>query len=152
MKRLFEKEFKGFTGRKMELLMVNIKCKYRYVIDEGVVNVEGEIFTVSDPKENVSKEDVMKLFKERQKEDMEKWNENVMTDIIDYGLSIKRREYEYYETYCMLELPIDREIVIKKWKFKMEIKVVDNDDDGADYLDIVADYHDTIYNPEIIIE
>jgi hypothetical protein len=135
----------------MEILKVVAKSKYRATgTDEGIVYIRGEILAICDPNENVNEEDVANAFKEKQREEMEKYSKNAITDFIGYGLDVmsNRIAREYYE-YWLSELPIDKVIIIKKWNFEMEIKVVDKDDDGEDYWDMVADYQDIIYNPEI---
>ena len=132
----------------MEILLIKTKFKYRPTgVDEGVVIVEGEILTVCDPKESIDEDSVAELFKKKQREEMEKYNRNLVSECIDYGLSFKRRQYEYYKEYWLSELPVDKVIVIKKWKLKMEVKVYDKD--YSEYLDMVADYKDIIDNPEV---
>lgn len=134
----------------MEILKVIAeKCKFRATgVNEGIVYIKGEILTICDPNENVDKEDVVKAFKEKQREEMEKYGKNAIIDFIEYGLDVmsNRIAREYYE-YWLSELPIDRVIIIKKWNFEMEVKVFY--EEYEDYWDMVADYEDIIYNPEI---
>jgi hypothetical protein len=140
---------KTIRGSKMEILKVIAECKFGATgVGEGIVYVKGEILTVQDPSENVNEKDVANAFKERQKEEMEKYGKNAIIDFIGYGLDMmsNRIAREYYE-YWLSELPIDKVIIVKKWNFGMEVKVFY--EEYEDYWDMVADYEDVIYNPEI---
>ncbi|MBX0312293.1 MAG: hypothetical protein JHC31_11075 [Sulfurihydrogenibium sp.] len=134
----------------MEILkVVTERCKFRATgVNEGIVRARGEILTVQDPNENVDEKAIAIAFKEKQREEMEKYGKNAIIDFIGYGLDkiSNRIAREYYE-YWLSEIPIDKVIIIKKWNFEMEIKVFY--EEYEDYWDMVADYQDIIYNPEI---
>jgi hypothetical protein len=137
----------------MKILMINVRCKYEAIekiedeeLDEayrGMVKISGELLTMHNSDEFVDKRDVEDTFKNFLRQE-----NSILMNCIEYGLSSRRRNNEYSKVQLIADvLPLDNEV--RKWKFKLEIEVVDKD--YSEYLDVVADYQDVLLDPEFSV-
>lgn len=145
----------------MELLMVKVNCRYKAIEEiedeelqwqglkayRGIVYVDGELLTMHTD-EFVDKGEVEKVFKQFLGKQMQERERNILMDCIEYGLSPRERNSEYSKVQLVADnLPLDSEI--RKWRFKLEIEVVDKD--YSEYLDVVADYNNILSEPEFSV-